>query len=319
VIESKLTPISFRFLDEDIMRQYIKFIKAGKSILILLGLVFSSGVFAADRTQKMIDIGHAQLQIEVWESSINKQETLVALPGSGGDFSRYKYLAPLLADAGYRVITVNQRGIMGSTGDLEGLTLHDYAQDVVAIIKVLGLEQAHLLGWALGNRTARVVATDYPESVASISLIAAGGLAKPLTIPGELGQLLGEPILTETEKFVLARRTLFSPHTDDQIVLDYVRALKYWPDARRSQGQANRNTPLEQWWAGGNGPMLIVQGVDDKTAPPENGRRMKKEFGERITLVDLESAGHAMGLEKPQETAAAIVSFLAKHPITAAR
>ena len=66
------------------MRQYIKFIKAGKSILILLGLVFSSGVFAADRTQKMIDIGHAQLQIEVWESSINKQETLVALPGSGG-------------------------------------------------------------------------------------------------------------------------------------------------------------------------------------------------------------------------------------------
>ncbi len=157
------------------------------------------------------------------------------------------------------------------------------------------------------------------ESVASISVIAAVGLAKPLTIPGELEQLLGAPNLTEAGKLGLARRTLFSPHTDEQIVLDFVRALKYWPDARRSQRLANRNTPLEQWWAGGNGPMLIVQGVGDKTAPPENGSQMKLEFGERITLVALKAAGHAMELEKPRKTAAAIVSFLAKHPITAAR
>ena len=157
------------------------------------------------------------------------------------------------------------------------------------------------------------------QSGASISVIAAVGLAKPLTIPDELEQLLGEPNLTEAEKLRLARRTLFSPHTDEQIVLDFVRALKYWPDARRSQGQAHRNTPLEQWWAGGNGPMLIVQGVDDKTAPPENGSPMKLEFGERITLVALKGPGHAMELEKPRKTVAAIASFLAKHPITAAR
>ena len=65
--------------------------------------------------------------------------------------------------------------------------------------------------------------------------------------------------------------------------------------------------------------MLIVQGVGDKTAPPENGSPMKLEFGERITLVALKGPGHAMELEKPRKTAAAIVSFLAKHPITAAR
>ena len=54
-------------------------------------------------------------------------------------------------------------------------------------------------------------------------------------------------------------------------------------------------------------------------APPENGSQMKLEFGERITLVALKAAGHAMELEKPRKTAAAIVWFLAKHPITAAR
>jgi hypothetical protein len=54
-------------------------------------------------------------------------------------------------------------------------------------------------------------------------------------------------------------------------------------------------------------------------APPENGSQMKLEFGERITLVALKAAGHAMELEKPRKTATAIASFLAKHPIIAAR
>ena len=90
-------------------------------------LLLCSTAFAAERTERTIDIGHAQLQVEVWESTLSNDETIIALPGSGGDITRYKYLAPLLADAGYRVVAVNQRGIMGSTGELEGLTLYDYA------------------------------------------------------------------------------------------------------------------------------------------------------------------------------------------------
>ncbi len=292
-------------------------VDSGKLLFAAL-LLFSSQAHGAESSEQTIDLGHAQLNVRVWESSANRQETIIALPGSGGDVSRYKTLAPLLADAGYRVIAVNQRGIGGSTGELQGLTLHDYAADVAAIIDSLALEKAHLVGWALGNRISRVVATDFPAKVASISLIAAGGLARPLTEPGDLERLLGETDLPEAEKMFLARKTLFSPQSDEALVRDYVRDLQYWPEARRSQRQANRDTPLEQWWAGGTGPMLIVQGIDDKTAPPENGTLMQQEFGERITLVNLEGAGHAMGLEKPRETADAILSFLAQHPITAA-
>ena len=266
-------------------------------------LLFWGPAFGAEPDMRLVDIGHAQLNVQVWEPSSDSLGTIIALPGSGGDVTRYKYLAPLLADAGFSVVAVNQRGIMGSTGDLDGLTLHDYAADVAALIDRLDVPQAHLLGWALGNRIARAVATDFPDKVASVSLIAAGGLASPLTLPGELARLLGEANIPEAEKLELARRTLFSDQTIDEIVLDYVRGLNYWP--------------LEEWWAGGNGPMLIVQGVDDKTAPPENGHRMKDEFGDRITVIDLEAAGHAMGLEKPEETANAILDFLAKHPITA--
>ena len=67
---------------------------------------------------------------------------------------------------------------------------------------------------------------------------------------------------------------------------------------------------LAEWWAGGIAPMLIVQGLDDKVAPPENDRRMLEEFGDRITLIEIEEAGHVMGLERALETANAIVDFL---------
>lgn len=59
--------------------------------------------------------------------------------------------------------------------------------------------------------------------------------------------------------------------------------------------------------------MLIVQGLDDKTAPAKNGVRMQQEFGDRIRLVNLQHAGHAIGLGKPGETAPAIIAFLATH------
>lgn len=262
-----------------------------------------------------LDIGHAQLNARVWATAASGQETIIALPGSGGDVTRYRELGPLLAAAGYRLIAINQRGIMGSTGALDDLTLHDYAADIAAVIDTLGIEKAHLLGWALGNRISRVVATDFPDKVASVSLIAAGGLVTPLTEPGELGQLLGNADLTEAEKVGLARNTLFSPDTDEAMVLDYVRGLNYWNAARTSQTRANRATPLQQWWAGGDGPMLIVQGADDRTAPPENGLRMQAEFGSRVTLVNLDHAGHLMGLERPQATADAIIAFLRQHPI----
>jgi pimeloyl-ACP methyl ester carboxylesterase len=288
-----------------------------KGLLWSLLCLFSTWAASAEpgATSREFDLGYARLHAVVWEPGVADAETVLALPGSGGDVTRYNSLGPLLAAAGYRLIALNQRGIMGSTGELDNLTLHDYAADVAAVIDLLGVGKVHVLGWALGNRIMRVVATDFPDKVASVSLIAAGGLAEPLTAPGELAALLGDAELSESEKAQLARRTLFSPHSDEELVLEYVRGLRYWNAARASQTRANRDTPVAQWWAGGEGPMLIVQGLDDKTAPPENGNRMKAEFGDRVTLVNLEHAGHLMGMEQPRATADAIIGFLRQHPI----
>lgn len=288
----------------------------GLSLLVAMAVTLQSFASAAgDPTFRFVDIGHARLNVAEWLPPENGGELILALPGSGGDFSRYKLIAPLLADAGYHVVVINQRGIMGSTGNLEDLTLHDLANDVIAVADSFGADRFHMMGWAFGNRTSRMLATDYPNRVASVTLIAAGGLVPALTERGELSRLLGEPDLTEDEKVYLARRTLFSPATDEAVVLDYARSLQYWPEARRAQQQANRNTPVEEWAAGGTGPLLMVMGEDDLTAPVENGHLMKAEHGDRLELVILPDAGHTIGLEKPRETVAAILKFLERHTL----
>ena len=290
--------------------QPLKFVYA---ISITLCSAFVSLTSAAQEpVEQSIDIGHARLVTHIWgDTSAN--EVILALPGSGGDVSRYRFLGPLIAASGYRFIAINQRGIMGSTGALEALTLHDLADDVIAVADALNLEQFHVIGWAFGNRTSRMLATDYPDRITSVILIAAGGLVRAKTEPGELGRLLGEPDLSEDEKMYLARRTLFSPATHDAVVREFVQGLNYWPGAAAAQRQANVNTPLEEWAAGGTGPLLMVMGEDDLTAPIENGHLMKAEHAERLTLVTVPGAGHAIGVEKPVSTANAIIAFLRRH------
>lgn len=276
----------------------------------------------ADYREEIINVGYAQFLTYIWESDEtasemdDEPETIFALPGSGADVSRYQFIGPLLADAGYRLIGINQRGIMGSTGSLSDLTLHDLASDVIAIADVLGVDKFHMAGWAFGNRTSRMLATLYPERLASLTLIAAGGLVPALTEPGELGRLLGEPALSLDEKVHLARRTMFSPESNDSIVEKYVRELTYWPEAQSAQRQANQNTELSEWADGGTGPILMVMGVDDLTAPIENGYIMQERLGDRLQLITVEGAGHAMGLEKPDIVANAMLEFLSQQAIS---
>ena len=240
----------------------------------------------------------------------------MALPGLGAANTRYHALGPLIAEKDYFFVAINQRGISGSTGNLEGLTFHDYANDVAQVIDFYKKSKAHLIGWALGNRIQRMVATDHPEKVATITLLAAGGLVPPTADMDALTRLLTEADIPLEEKVSLARETLFAEAAEDSFAREFANQLTYWPNAIQSQWVANQSTPLEEWWEGGDRPMLIIQGLEDRIAPVGNGRQMKQTYGDRVSLVEIQDAGHLMAFEKPQETAAAILEFLSKHPIS---
>src|SRR5204863_188563 len=80
-------------------------------------------------------------------------------------------IAARLAQAGYRVLRPQPRGIGQSSGPLTGIDLHDYAADVAAVIAHENREPAFVVGHAFGNRVARMLATDRPDLVRAVALV----------------------------------------------------------------------------------------------------------------------------------------------------
>jgi pimeloyl-ACP methyl ester carboxylesterase len=252
----------------------------------------------------MVKVGEARLEC----FSHGQGVAIVLLPGGSLAVGYLSDLADALAAAGFRAVRVNPRGVGGSTGSMDGLTLHDLAGDVSGVIEGLEIAPAFVLGHAFGNRVARTVAGDRPEIVRGVILVAAGGKIDPPP---------------EAERALL---TLFTPTASEADVLDAMKwmvgrpanAASVWeqfkgdrtPAAAASQMAAAQATPLEDWWSpAGDVPYLVIQGMKDEVAPVENGHLLKEELGERVTLIDIPNAGHLQPLEAPGPVAEAVIAF----------
>lgn len=262
--------------------------------------------------QLSLELEDAVINVDVWGAG---EETIVALPGLGSDTSWFKFLAPRVAAAGYRFVAMNPRGVRGSTGSIDNLSLQTMANDVAEVIEALGAEKAHIIGWAFGNRIARATASSHPNRVATVILLAAGGRVQPSKEAWDaMIKVTSSDDLSEEQRIDLYKASLYSPSSDVMAIIDSV-PFKRWPEARNAQLIALNDAVLSEWWSGGQAQMLVVQGLDDKIAVPENGYLLKTEFASRITLEGIPDAGHLLLVERPDEVAKAVISFLEHNSI----
>jgi pimeloyl-ACP methyl ester carboxylesterase len=240
-------------------------------------------------------------------------ETVVLLPALGRAASDYDPLVETLNAARYRSVAVDLRGMGRSAGPAWArLTLHDFARDVAQVVQeeVRG-RPVHVIGRALGNRVARALAADHPALVRSVVLLGAGGHVEPPRRLMLRYALLCSRWSPRTVRRRVMEETLCAPGNRLPDGLDYpapVRAL--WQQAR-----AARRTRREDWWSGGSAPILVIQGADDRVAPPANALRLREEFPERVTVEIVPRAGHALLPEQPERVSSAILAFLRKHPV----
>ncbi len=97
----------------------------------------------------------------------------------------------------------------------------------------------------------------------------------------------------------------FAPGNDPRVWTD-----GWFPIAKDAQQQALVGADPTQWWLGGIAPMLIVQGLQDRAAPPENGRQLQRKRVAPTELVEINGAGHALLPEQPDIIATNVASFL---------
>jgi pimeloyl-ACP methyl ester carboxylesterase len=244
--------------------------------------------------------------IECFLNGEENRPCIVLLPAGGCTPGYLQPLAERLVASGLRTIAINQRGSGNSTGPIEGITLHDLAADVAAVARQLCAGSVYVAGHAFGNRVARCIAADHPALVRGIILLAAGGRVEPDAETADAARKLVRTDLSEDERLTAMRRVYLSPHSDPELV----RRVEQSPGPTFVQAMAGKQTPLEDWWSGGQAPMLVLQGRDDRMAPPANGHALHERFGERVRVVDIERAGHLLPLEVMEAVAREIANFI---------
>lgn len=232
-------------------------------------------------------------------------QPVVMVPSLGRSVEDYSDLARRVSSAGYCAVRVRPRGVGESRGPTSPLTLWDLAEDVAMVIRGIG-GPAVVVGHAFGQRIARALAVLHPELVRGIVMLAAGGRVPPS--PEAKRSLDGCFAPTEATEIHLecVRHAFFARGNDPSVWRD-----GWYPEVARTQDAADNATPLSAWWHAGRARILVVQGLQDTIAVPENGRMLKADFGDRVTLVELEDAGHALLPEKPEEIASKILGFIA--------
>ena len=232
-------------------------------------------------------------------------QPIVLLPAMGRGVADFTDLSARLVSAGFRTVRPEPRGIGSSTGPTKNLTLHDLGNDIAAVIKAVGGGPATLVGHAFGSRIARTVATDHPQLVKVLVLLAAE--ERQPTPPDILhAELMSyDPNLSAEARKRVIQKAFFAKDNDPGLW-----QAGWHRKVTRMQMAANHVTQAEEWLAAGTVPILLLQGTEDKLAPPENARQFKQRHGKRVTLVEIANAGHAMLPEQPEAIAEAIISFL---------
>ena len=233
---------------------------------------------------------------------------VVVLPSRGRGAEDYDEVAQAMAKAGYRVLRPQPRGIGKSAGPMQGLTLHDFAGDIAAVIGHEGGGPAVIVGHAFGNWVARMTAADHPRLVRGVAILAAAAKRYPQALAEAVTQS-ADNALPDAERLKYLQFAFFAPGHDASAWIE-----GFHPEVNASQRAAGLATPQEEWWEAGNAPLLDLQAEHDAFRPRGTANDLREELGERVTVALIRDAGHALVPEQPAAVVAALLDWMRKLP-----
>jgi pimeloyl-ACP methyl ester carboxylesterase len=108
----------------------------------------------------------------IWYATYGSGPAVILLHGGLGHSRNWGYQVPALLSSGYRAVLIDSRGHGHSTRDARPYSYELMASDLLAVMDVLDLKSAGLVGWSDGACTALVLAAKAPARVAGIFFFA---------------------------------------------------------------------------------------------------------------------------------------------------
>ena len=231
-------------------------------------------------------------------------------------------MVPALTEAGYRVITFDNRGVAPSSAPPAPYTIDDMVGDTVGLLDHLGLGAVHIAGYSMGGWVAETVAHHLPDRVRSAVFIGSCNIGTSwekaiTTVERDLARLDHElPRL-----FNAVETMRYLPNHDlqqDDVVdlwLSLIGDLEPWSNpGRLGQYEAALAWSLDvdraRRWPEMTRPCMVLAFEHDVDSPPQRARQAADMIpGARF--VELAGASHLGVFTHADAVASAILGFLA--------
>jgi 3-oxoadipate enol-lactonase len=234
------------------------------------------------------------------------------------DSRMWERLADRLVAAGHRTVAPDLRGF-GRTPLEPGVVSN--AADLVALLDELGIDRAAVVGASFGARTALELALRAPDRARALALLGAGlddyeASAELEAFDAEEVEAIDRGDLDAAVQANVRMWVTRDGRAVDPAVVDLVATMQRDAFAAQLGVDADlepNDPPVAERLAEIAAPALVVVGADDVADFHGLAERFAAELPNAEPVVTIAGAAHLPALERPDEVAAVLVPFLARH------
>ncbi len=238
---------------------------------------------------------------------------VVCLPGMGDNRTSYRHLAPLLAEAGHRVVTLDPRGQGESSAAWDDYSPEAIGADLLLLLRHLDAGPATLVTSSYTGATAIWAAAEDPSAFHRLVLI--GPFARVMPRPNALLRLAMAAVGRFRPLWIAYWSSLFKTRRPDDFAEARARLSAQLAEpgrmaALRAMFAADVSVS-EARTASVTTPAVVVMGTKDPDFPDPAAEARLIAGRLRGDVVMIDGAGHYPQAEFPAETAAAILATTA--------
>lgn len=256
--------------------------------------------------------------VRVFAQDLGRGEPVVLVPGFGMTHQAWDRQVRVLAEAGHRVVAIDQRGHGLSDKPMDGYDVDRLAQDLVAVLDELEIAECAIVGWSFGGQVAFRATALAPDRVTKLVLVGSNAVRASRSTEFPFGVEPGPTVqamvgLETADRFSARRTTIRSgfaaepgPALFDWMVHQSL-AMPSW--AAVACYHSMLETDLMADLDSVRIPVLQLIGELDPVHSAKGARWLSNRLADS-QLVEIPGCGHYPMFEAPEELDRQLVKFL---------